>query len=357
MKLGDGAGRRGARGAASGAASARRPPSARPVDPAAAAPARPRPTRASGSTRSSLARPPRAFGPAAVVCLTGPAATGPDDARRIVVAGLRELAARPSAWAAPRARAVPARGMRELVARQHARRRRRADRERSARPRSGSSSTSGISGTRPTCSTTSRARASLAGVHVNDCREPTRGWADRVLPGDGVADVPAILARARRAPAGTATTTSRSSPTTAPSERCIPTRSGTSTRPSSCAAAASVLDVLERTDGRGMSRGARERRRNDRNRHERVLRSSSSPPRRSSSPRPRRRARTPASPIVIGWAFDSKGAMAPFDGPALAAASSRQADEREGRRRRPAAADQDLRHAGQQARRSRRRAP
>jgi len=30
-----------------------------------------------------------------------------------------------------------------------------------------------------------------------------------------------------------------------------------------------------------------------------------------------------ASPIVIGWAFDSKGAMAPFDGPALAAAQVR----------------------------------
>lgn len=30
-----------------------------------------------------------------------------------------------------------------------------------------------------------------------------------------------------------------------------------------------------------------------------------------------------AKPIVIGWAFDSKGAMAPFDGPALAAAQVR----------------------------------
>jgi sugar phosphate isomerase/epimerase len=29
---------------------------------------------------------------------------------------------------------------------------------------------------------------------VNDWRVPTRGWADRVLPGDGVAGVPAILA-------------------------------------------------------------------------------------------------------------------------------------------------------------------
>ncbi len=34
----------------------------------------------------------------------------------------------------------------------------------------------------------------FVGVHVSDSREPTRGWADRVLPGDGVADVPRILA-------------------------------------------------------------------------------------------------------------------------------------------------------------------
>jgi sugar phosphate isomerase/epimerase len=33
----------------------------------------------------------------------------------------------------------------------------------------------------------------LAAVHVDDWREPTRGWADRVLPGDGVADLPALL--------------------------------------------------------------------------------------------------------------------------------------------------------------------
>jgi sugar phosphate isomerase/epimerase len=36
-------------------------------------------------------------------------------------------------------------------------------------------------------------------VHVNDVRDPTRGWADRVLPGDGVADVPAILGALDRA--------------------------------------------------------------------------------------------------------------------------------------------------------------
>jgi sugar phosphate isomerase/epimerase len=33
----------------------------------------------------------------------------------------------------------------------------------------------------------------FAGVHVCDRREPTRGWADRALPGEGGADVPAIL--------------------------------------------------------------------------------------------------------------------------------------------------------------------
>jgi sugar phosphate isomerase/epimerase len=30
-------------------------------------------------------------------------------------------------------------------------------------------------------------------VQINDVREPTRSWNDRVLPGDGVADLPAIL--------------------------------------------------------------------------------------------------------------------------------------------------------------------
>jgi sugar phosphate isomerase/epimerase len=33
----------------------------------------------------------------------------------------------------------------------------------------------------------------FAGVHVCDRREPTRGWADRALPGEGSADVPDIL--------------------------------------------------------------------------------------------------------------------------------------------------------------------
>jgi len=33
----------------------------------------------------------------------------------------------------------------------------------------------------------------FAGVHICDIRDPTRGWADRALPGDGAANVPDIL--------------------------------------------------------------------------------------------------------------------------------------------------------------------
>src|SRR6476646_5088168 len=39
----------------------------------------------------------------------------------------------------------------------------------------------------------------LAGVHVSDWREPTRGWAERALPGNGAAGVPAILGARERA--------------------------------------------------------------------------------------------------------------------------------------------------------------
>jgi sugar phosphate isomerase/epimerase len=39
----------------------------------------------------------------------------------------------------------------------------------------------------------------FVGVHVADWRDPSRGWCDRVLPGDGVADLPAILGALDRA--------------------------------------------------------------------------------------------------------------------------------------------------------------
>ena len=39
----------------------------------------------------------------------------------------------------------------------------------------------------------------FVGVHIADWRDPTRGWADRVLPGEGVADLPALLRSLERA--------------------------------------------------------------------------------------------------------------------------------------------------------------
>ena len=39
----------------------------------------------------------------------------------------------------------------------------------------------------------------IVGVHVCDVREPTRSFADRLLPGDGVADIPRILGLVDRA--------------------------------------------------------------------------------------------------------------------------------------------------------------
>ncbi len=39
----------------------------------------------------------------------------------------------------------------------------------------------------------------FVGVHIADWREPTRGWADRVLPGDGAAGLPSILGALERA--------------------------------------------------------------------------------------------------------------------------------------------------------------
>jgi sugar phosphate isomerase/epimerase len=39
----------------------------------------------------------------------------------------------------------------------------------------------------------------FVGVHIADWRDPTRGWADRVLPGDGVADLPGLLGALERA--------------------------------------------------------------------------------------------------------------------------------------------------------------
>jgi sugar phosphate isomerase/epimerase len=39
----------------------------------------------------------------------------------------------------------------------------------------------------------------VVGVHVSDVRDPTRSFADRLLPGDGIADVPRVLGAVDRA--------------------------------------------------------------------------------------------------------------------------------------------------------------
>src|SRR2546423_3526918 len=118
------------------------------------------------------------------------------------------------------------------------------------------------------------------------------------------------------APAGTASTTSRSSPTTERSASHTRTRSGTSTAPSSSDGAGSSWSSA------GWNGGWRHEPSREENSVKRsalvaiavaglVLAATAA-------------ARTTAGkPIVIGWAFDAKGAMAPFDGPALAAAKIR----------------------------------
>ena len=70
-----------------------------------------------------------------------------------------------------------------------------------------------------------RARTASPASTSATMREPTRGWADRALPGEGSPTFPASCARSTRR-AGTACTTSRSSPTTARSETSTRTRSG-----------------------------------------------------------------------------------------------------------------------------------
>ena len=136
-----------------------------------------------------------AFRPSAVVCLTGPAGRrGVDEARALVVAGLREVAVEAERagvrlalepfqregiedWSLVGTLAEAAELIDEV----------------------GSPSV-GIQfdvwhlwNTPDLLEEIERHAHLLAGVHVADWREPTRGWADRVLPGDGAADLPAIL--------------------------------------------------------------------------------------------------------------------------------------------------------------------
>lgn len=143
-----------------------------------------------------------AFGPGAVVCVTGPAGDrDPDKARALVVDALREIAAEArsagvrialepfqregiESWSLPNTLGDAAALIDET----------------------GESETIGIQfdvwhlwNTPELFDELEREAHRLVGVHVNDWRDPTRGWADRVLPGDGVAEVAVILGALERA--------------------------------------------------------------------------------------------------------------------------------------------------------------
>jgi sugar phosphate isomerase/epimerase len=137
-----------------------------------------------------------AFEPTAIVCLTGPAGPlGEAEARRVVVEGLRAIAAEGERQGVPIALEPMQARVRddwtlvttmtealELLA------------------------AAEVTGAGVLFDTWHLWNASgladeiafhgerILGVHVNDWREPTRSWCDRVLPGEGTIDLPAILA-------------------------------------------------------------------------------------------------------------------------------------------------------------------
>jgi sugar phosphate isomerase/epimerase len=136
-----------------------------------------------------------AFAPSAVVCITGPAgARDPDEARSLAVEGLRTAAAE-AARAGVRLALEPFQreGIEDwsLVGTLG---------EAAELIDEVGSDAIGIQfdvwhlwNTPDLFDEIARYSDLIAGVHVSDWRDPTRGWADRALPGEGAADVPAIL--------------------------------------------------------------------------------------------------------------------------------------------------------------------
>ncbi|MHB8469063.1 MAG: sugar phosphate isomerase/epimerase family protein [Gaiellaceae bacterium] len=142
-----------------------------------------------------------AFRPSGIVCLTGSAGTlAADTARSIVVAGLREIGAEAERVGVriglepyqregiePWSIANTIGDAVELI-------------EEAGSPGLGIQFDSWhLWNTPDVVDDIEREAHRFVGVHIADYREPTRSWADRVLPGDGVADLPAILGALDRA--------------------------------------------------------------------------------------------------------------------------------------------------------------
>jgi sugar phosphate isomerase/epimerase len=142
-----------------------------------------------------------AFGPTCVVCITGPAGgRDPDAARSLAVEGLRTVADEAASagvrlalepfqregiedWSLVNTLADAAALIAEI-----------------GRPNVGIQfDVWHLWNTSDLAAEIERHIGLIAGVHVNDRREPTRSWVDRALPGEGVADVPAILGALERA--------------------------------------------------------------------------------------------------------------------------------------------------------------
>jgi sugar phosphate isomerase/epimerase len=143
-----------------------------------------------------------AFGPSAVLCLTGPPGDrDPEEARGAVVDALREIAAE--------ARSAGVRIALEPFQREGIENWSLINTIGDAAALiddAGESGTIGIQfdtwhlwNTPDLFEEIEREAHRFVGVHVNDWRAPTRGWADRALPGHGAADVPAILGALDRA--------------------------------------------------------------------------------------------------------------------------------------------------------------